>query len=84
MNCHGCKWLDRYKQDGRGYCTHVESSAQGRAHRIYLEEHKEEYILGRAEEPSIKVRMPNMERCELYAPGDYKTRFEKENNHAEH
>lgn len=19
MNCHGCKWLDRYKKDGNGY-----------------------------------------------------------------
>lgn len=23
MNCHGCKWLDRYKMDGNGYCCHV-------------------------------------------------------------
>ena len=23
MNCHGCKYLDRYKQDGRGYCCKV-------------------------------------------------------------
>ena len=26
MNCHGCKWLDRYKQDGRGYCSMIERS----------------------------------------------------------
>lgn len=26
MNCHGCKWLDRYKEDGRGYCCRVERS----------------------------------------------------------
>ena len=25
-NCHGCKWLDRYKENGRGYCCHVERS----------------------------------------------------------
>ena len=25
-NCHGCKWLDRYKQNGRGYCCMVERS----------------------------------------------------------
>lgn len=25
-NCHGCKWLDRYKTDGRGYCCRVERS----------------------------------------------------------
>lgn len=23
MNCHGCKWLDRYKKDGNGYCCRV-------------------------------------------------------------
>ena len=23
MNCHGCKWLDRYKEDGNGYCCYV-------------------------------------------------------------
>ena len=27
-NCHGCKWLDRYKEDGRGYCCHVERSKE--------------------------------------------------------
>lgn len=26
MNCHGCKWLDRYKKDGNGYCCKVERS----------------------------------------------------------
>ena len=26
MNCHGCKWLDRYKIDGNGYCCMVERS----------------------------------------------------------
>ena len=25
-NCHGCKWLDRYKEDGRGYCCMVARS----------------------------------------------------------
>lgn len=25
-NCHGCKWHDRYKEDGRGYCCMVERS----------------------------------------------------------
>lgn len=23
LNCHGCKWLDRYKKDGNGYCCMV-------------------------------------------------------------
>ena len=25
-NCHGCKWLDRYRIDGNGYCSKVERS----------------------------------------------------------
>lgn len=28
-----------------------------------------EFMLGRKEEPSIKVRTPDMERCELYEEG---------------
>lgn len=28
LNCHGCKWLDRYKKDGNGYCCMVERSSQ--------------------------------------------------------
>ena len=55
-NCHGCKWLDRYKEDGRGYCSRVERSEQGKAHRRWLWEHREEFMLGRKEEPSVKVR----------------------------
>ena len=23
LNCHGCKWLDRYNKDGNGYCSMV-------------------------------------------------------------
>ena len=68
-NCHGCKWLDRYKEDGRGYCCMVVRSEQGKAHRRWLWEHREEFMLGRKEEPSIKVRTPDMERCELYEEG---------------
>lgn len=56
MNCHGCKWLDRYKEDGNGYCCMVE----------------------RSETQTSKIRRPNMERCELYKPGDWKTRWETE------
>ena len=68
-NCHGCKLLDRYKEDGRGYCSRVERSEQGKAHRRWLWEHREEFMLGRKEEPSVKVRTPDMERCELYEEG---------------
>lgn len=55
MNCHGCKWLDRYKKDGNGYCYMVERSKTQRE----------------------KVRRPDMERCELYKPGDFNTRYER-------
>lgn len=55
-NCHGCKWLDRYKVDGGGYCCMVELSKT----------------------QSAKARFPNMERCELYKPGDWATRWETE------
>lgn len=56
MNCHGCKWLDRYKEDGRGYCC----------------------MVVRSKSQSSKIRMPDMERCERYKPGDFKTRWETE------
>lgn len=87
-NCHGCKWLDVYQKGkeppGKGYCCHVERSQQGKAHKKYLWEHREEYALGSKERPSINCRMPDMERCELYEPGDFATRWrterEKERN----
>lgn len=58
MNCHGCKWLDRYKKDGNGYYCMVERSKTQRE----------------------KVRRPDMERCELYKPGDFSTRYRTEVN----
>lgn len=58
MNYHGCKWLDRYKKDGNGYCCMVERSKTQRE----------------------KVRRPDMERCELYKPGDFNTRYRTEVN----
>lgn len=56
MNCHGCKWLDRYKKDGNGYCC----------------------MVVRSKTQTSKVRRPDMERCVLYKPGDWKTRWETE------
>lgn len=58
VNCHGCKWLDRYKKDGNGYCCMVERSKTQRE----------------------KVRRPDMERCELYKPGDFNARYRTEVN----
>lgn len=31
MNCHGCKWLDRYQRDGNGYCCMVVRSKTQKA-----------------------------------------------------
>ena len=53
MNCHVCKWLDRYKYDGNGYCCYVV----------------------RSKTQSKRARFPDMERCELYEKGDWKTRW---------
>ena len=47
----------------------VERSEPGKAHRRWLWEHREEFKLGRKEEPSVKVRTPDMGRCELYEKG---------------
>ncbi len=69
MNCHGCKWLDRYKMDGNGYCCHVVMS------KTYFP--SERIILGRLLE-SASVRRPDMERCELYEAGDWAKRWERE------
>lgn len=66
MNCHGCKHLDRYKKDGNGYCTRVERSKTYQKSRIEN---------GRLI-PDSCLRRSDMERCELYAPGDFHTRFD--------
>lgn len=54
QNCHGCKWLDRYKVNGAGYCC----------------------MVVRSKTQSKKARQPEMERCELYEAGDWKTRYQ--------
>lgn len=64
-NCHGCKHLDRYKQDGNGYCAMVVRSKS--YHDMYAENGK---LM-----PSSCVRTPDMERCELYEPGALETRW---------
>ena len=60
INCHGCKYLDRYKTNGSGYCAKVSESKT---------------------QSGKRARFPNMPRCELYASGDWKKRFDliKEN-----
>lgn len=64
MNCHGCKWLDRYQSKGNGYCAMVVRSKTYRGH------HVENGHLG----PGSRVRKPEMERCELYEPGKVEMR----------
>lgn len=76
-NCHGCKWLDRHKEDGRGYCCHVEHSKANMELQEYIRQHHEEYEYGRKELPSLKVRRPDMERCELYEAGSFSERYDR-------
>lgn len=68
MSCHGCKYLDEMQkgQAGDGYCAHVVRSASYQPSR-------EE---GGKLLPSSCVRRPDMERCELFAAGDYAARFQ--------
>ena len=69
-NCHGCKFLDEIRPAGAGYCAHVERSEQGKAWM------KQNSMYGVINIP-LKVRRPEMERCELYDPGCFATRFEE-------
>ena len=65
-NCHGCKWLDRYKSDGNGYCSMVTRSNTFKGAHV---NNNGEVI------PSSRVRKPHMARCELYKSGDFATRY---------
>lgn len=66
MNCHGCKWLDRYQSDGNGNCAMVVRSKTYRGQCV-----ENGHLV-----PSSSVRKPEMERCELYEPGDFATRYQ--------
>lgn len=70
MNCHGCMHLLETKKGpaGDGYCIHVVRS------KSYQTSRQE----GGKLVPSSCVRRPDMERCELYAEGDYAKRHQKE------
>ena len=71
-NCHGCKHLDESKKapKGTGYCAMVERSESGKA---WIKAHD---MYGVINTP-LKVRRPDMPRCELYEPGNFETRFEE-------
>lgn len=75
-NCHGCKYLDETRPAGTGYCAHVERSEVGRA---WVKQHN---MYGVINIP-LKVRRQDMERCELYCPGNFATRFEEAPNGAD-
>ena len=65
MNCHGCKWLDEYKENGRGYCSMVVRSKNYETMPCAMD-------LGRR---APKIRRSHDERCELYEAGDFRKRF---------
>ena len=74
LNCHGCKSLDELKgaPKGTGYCCTVERSEAGKK---WFREHSSYGSYG-ALNTSLKVRRPDMPRCELYEPGDFQHRFD--------
>lgn len=67
MNCHGCKWLDETIPSGSGYCYKVQRSKEYATMPCTIDCGK------RAPE----IRRPENGRCELYEPGDFKTRYER-------
>ena len=71
-NCHGCKHLDETRPAGAGYCAHVERS------ELYDPEVERKKVT--FADPGMKVRRPDRERCELYDPGCFATRFEQAEN----
>lgn len=76
-NCHGCKWLDETRPAGSGYCCQVERSKENRELQEHIRKHYAEYEYGQNELPSLKVRRPDMERCELYEAGSFSERYDK-------
>ena len=71
MNCRGCRWLDETRPQGAGYRCTVE-----RSHDY----HTMPCVIDCGHRPP-EIRRPEDQRCELFEPGDFKTRFRKENNH---
>lgn len=67
MNCHGCKWLDEVHKDphGSGYCSMVQRSKNYHCMDCAID-------CGRR---APEIRRPEDERCELYATGDWATRY---------
>lgn len=66
-NCHGCKWLDETRPAGSGYCSMV---VRSKLYNHLVEREKVTFA-----DPGMKVRRPDRERCELYEPGCFATRF---------
>lgn len=68
MNCHGCKWLDECGRAGAGYCSTVQRSKAYDTMPCVID----------CGIRSPEIRRPEYERCELYEPGDFKTRFKED------
>ncbi len=73
MNCHGCKWLDETRPQGAGYCCTVQRSRNYHTMPCVID-------CGRR---APEIRRPEAQRCELFEPGDFRTRFKREDNHDE-
>lgn len=69
-NCHGCKWLDevRNRPHGSGYCCHVQRSKAYNTMDCVMD----------CGHRAPEIRRPELVRCELYAAGDFATRYDKE------
>lgn len=64
-NCHGCEWLDEIRTlDGDKY------RLQGAGYCAMVERSRS-YL------PGDKIRTEHDKRCELYASGDFKSRFDQ-------
>lgn len=68
-NCSGCKWLDRYRVDGNGYCSMVVRSKT--FHGASVSKHDGRLF------PSSCVRRANMLPCEFYEPGNFVECFQE-------
>lgn len=73
MNCHGCNWLDETRPQRAGYCSTVQRSKDYHTMPCIID----------CGQRAPEVRRPELPRCELFEPGDFKTRFKREDNHDE-
>ena len=67
MSCHGCKYLDEARKGppGAGYCCQVVLSKSYDTMECTMD----------CGHRAPRIRRPQDERCELYEPGDFATRY---------